>query len=83
MYEKLNSHIQSFYELIEKETREKSTPKIKGEITKGKLIWRGLRMIQQPKESGSIIVWVEQRGIRITDKFQFTVFINSLTHETT
>jgi hypothetical protein len=46
---------------LEKIVREYATPKISGEITKGKLRWRGLRLIQKTgiaKDS----YWIEQRG---------------------
>ena len=39
-------------------------PIIKGKLTKGKLRWRGIKMIKQKNR-----VWIEQRGKRITPFF--------------
>jgi len=56
--------------ILEKAVRENAIPPIKGEITKGKMCWRGLKMIHK----GSVVdgfteTWIEQRGKRITPKF--------------
>ena len=42
-------------------------PPIKGEITKGKLKWRGVRFIQQ-KVGLNYCSWLEKRGKQITPK---------------
>lgn len=42
-------------------------PAIKGEITKGKLRWRGIRHCTN-MELGKMTEWLEQRGKRITPK---------------
>lgn len=47
--------------LLEKAVREHAVPKITGEITKGKIRWRGIRMIRQQEK-----LWIEQRGIIIS-----------------
>ena len=41
-------------------------PLIKGEITKGKLIWRGIYV--RNDEDGT--QWIEQRGVQISDKVE-------------
>jgi uncharacterized Fe-S cluster-containing radical SAM superfamily protein len=38
-------------------------PPIKGEITKGKLTWRGLRLVE---DFSNNTFWIEQRGIIVT-----------------
>jgi hypothetical protein len=52
-------------DVLEKDTRENSLPPIKGAITKGKLKWRGLSLIQKRTDRG-IEKWIEQRGKRIS-----------------
>lgn len=47
-------------------------PPIKGEITKGKLTWRGIRLIRQQVGFDSYS-WLEQRGKQISPKIVFTV----------
>lgn len=47
-----------------------SVPAIKGGLTRGKIKWRGLRMIVQQDINGDI-VWFEQRGKPVTQKIQF------------
>ena len=48
--------------------RTMAEPPIKGEITKGKLIWRGIRLIKQQVGFDSYS-WLEQRGKQISPKF--------------
>jgi len=43
-------------------------PPIKGEITKGKLKYRGIKIISQQID-GRNYSWVEQKGEKISDKF--------------
>jgi len=53
--------------ILEKAVRENATPPIKGEMTKGKVRWRGLRMIHRGNGAdGFTETWIEQRGKRIT-----------------
>jgi hypothetical protein len=68
------------YDLIDNLTREQvkfqedimfkslrlyAEPPIKGELTKGKIRWRGIRLIQQVTMKG-YRTWLEQRGKRIS-----------------
>jgi hypothetical protein len=57
-------------EMIENAIR-MSTPVIKGEITKGKIKWRGLRLVHK-NTYGKIETWVEQRGVKISPSFIIT-----------
>jgi hypothetical protein len=57
-------------DILEKAVRENAVPKIKGPITKGKLIWRGLKMINNNNWQRSE-KWIEQRGVQITPKLVF------------
>jgi len=41
------------------------TPPIKGEITKGKLNWRGIKVVHQ-QEGLNSCYWLEQRGVRVS-----------------
>ena len=53
--------------ILEKAVRENAIPPIKGEMTKGKVRWRGLRMMQRGTGAdGFTETWIEQRGKRIT-----------------
>lgn len=67
---------QRFFEQIQKQEEELFTialrtmakPTIKGEITKGKISWRGIRLIRQQVGFDSYS-WLEQRGKQISPKF--------------
>tara|TARA_R110000744_G_C19120197_1_gene535845 strand:+ start:77 stop:427 length:351 start_codon:yes stop_codon:yes gene_type:complete len=48
--------------------RTMAEPPIKGEITKGKIRWRGIRLIRQNVGLDSYS-WLEQRGKQISPKF--------------
>ena len=54
-------------ELFITSLRTMAEPPIKGEITKGKLTWRGIRLIRQQVGFGSYS-WLEQRGKQISPK---------------
>jgi hypothetical protein len=55
-------------ELFTTALRTMAEPPIKGEITKGKLTWRGIRLIRQQVGFDSYS-WLEQRGKQISPKF--------------
>ena len=46
-------------------------PPIKGEITKGKIKWRGIRIVQY-NDGLKCTKWLEQRGKQISPKIVFT-----------
>ena len=46
-------------------------PPIKGEITKGKVRWRGIRIVQY-NDGFTYTRWLEQRGKQISPKIVFT-----------
>lgn len=50
----------------------RAEPPIKGEITKGKLTWRGIRLIRQ-QVGFDFYSWLEQRGKQISPKFHIEV----------
>ena len=53
--------------ILEKAVRENAIPQIKGKLTKGKMRWRGLRMMQRGTGAdGFTEIWIEQRGKIIT-----------------
>lgn len=53
--------------ILEKAVRENAVPRLKGELTKGKVRWRGLRVIHKGTGAdGFTETWIEQRGERIT-----------------
>ncbi len=52
-------------------------PPIKGEITKGKIRWRGIRLIRQQVGLDSYS-WLEQRGKQISPKFHIEVKLPDL-----
>jgi hypothetical protein len=55
-------------ELFTTALRTTAEPPIKGEITKGKITWRGIRLIRQKLGLDSYS-WLEQRGKQISPKF--------------
>lgn len=59
------SHTAKVSEILEKSVRENSIPPIKGELTKGKLRWRGIKRIVQ-NDFLRTREWIEQRGKRIS-----------------
>ncbi|MCK5644205.1 MAG: hypothetical protein KAJ19_25625 [Gammaproteobacteria bacterium] len=54
--------------ILEASLRIYAEPPIKGEITKGKIRWRGIRLIRQQVGLDSYS-WLEQRGKQISPKF--------------
>lgn len=58
--------------IFEEYIRLLATPKIKGEITKGKLKWRGIKMCTY-NGLGKTETWIEQRGVQISPKVSFNV----------
>lgn len=55
-------------ELFTTALRTMAEPPIKGEITKGKLTWRGIRLIRE-QVGPDCYSWLEQRGKQISPKF--------------
>ena len=51
-------------------------PPIKGEITKGKIQWRGIRIVQH-NDGFKYTKWLEQRGKQISPKIIFDGTINN------
>jgi len=64
-------------EIFEKALRENAEPKIKGDITKGKIRWRGIKIIHQ-NEFLKSTKWLEQRGKQISPKITFDASVNDL-----
>lgn len=56
--------------------RTMAVPPIKGEITKGKIQWRGIRIIQY-NDGFKYTKWLEQRGKQISPKIVFDGIINN------
>lgn len=52
-----------------------ANPKIKGQITKGKLRWRGIKLIEI-NDINVITKWVEQRGKQIGERLEYRVILN-------
>jgi len=53
--------------IFENALRENAVPKIEGDITKGKIKWRGIKIVQQ-NELLKTTRWLEQRGKQISPK---------------
>ena len=64
-------------ELFTNALRVMAEPPIKGEITKGKLTWRGIRLIRQQIGLDSYS-WLEQRGKQISPKLHIEVKLPDL-----
>ena len=52
-----------------------ANPPIKGEITKGKIRWRGIKIVQV-NNGFQIIKWLEQRGKEISPKIVIDFNVN-------
>ena len=57
--------------------RTMAEPPIKGEITKGKIKWRGIRLIRQEFGFNSYS-WIEQRGRQISPKIHIKAILPEL-----
>ena len=71
---KLFEEIHRQEELFTSFLRTTAEPPIKGEITKGKLVWRGIRLIRQQIGADSYS-WIEQRGKQISPKFKVKAYV--------
>jgi hypothetical protein len=49
-------------------------PKIKGDLTQGKLKWRGIKMIVR-QEGLNSIKWIEQRGVKISPEYKISLYL--------
>ena len=56
--------------------RTMAEPPIKGKITKGKIRWRGIRIVQQ-NNGFKYTKWLEQRGKQISPKIVFESIIGN------
>ena len=56
--------------------RTMAEPPIKGEITRGKIKWRGIRIVQQ-NNGFKYTKWLEQRGKQISPKIVFECTIGN------
>lgn len=65
--ELVDKAVEKEYELFEKAVRTNASPPITGEITPGKLKWRGIRRCFNKRTNES---WLEQRGLPISEKFR-------------
>jgi hypothetical protein len=63
-------------ELFTSALRIMAEPPIKGEITKGKLKWRGIRLVQY-NNGFKYTKWLEQRGRQISPKIEFQGIIGN------
>jgi hypothetical protein len=61
---------------FEKYIRENATPKIKGEITQGKLKWRGIKVCVSTSISNGYLKWITQRGVQISPKIIISFKLN-------
>lgn len=73
----LSEQMKKENEIFEKALRENAKPKITGEITKGKIRWRGIRIVQKNDFLKSV-KWLEQRGKQISPKITFEASANGL-----
>ena len=69
----IDSHEAKIYSMLEAYTREFAKPTIKGELTAGKLIWRGIRIISKT-DGYTTKFWVDQRGEKISPTFFMSNF---------
>jgi hypothetical protein len=63
-------------EIFTSALRKLAEPPIKGEITKGKIKWRGIRIVIH-NDGFKYTKWLEQRGKQISPKIIFDGIINN------
>ena len=68
-------------DIFEMSLREKAQPPIKGNITKGKIKWRGIKIVRTMDGNG-FTEWIEQRGERISPIIQINKSLGSLRQNT-
>ena len=70
IYSEINKIVQhqtkEIDDLLQTYARNFSNPPIKGEITTGKVKWRGLKMCVKNNHDFSKEYWIEQRGVKIS-----------------
>jgi hypothetical protein len=71
----IRSKINSEEDILINYLRESASPKIKGEITYGKIKWRGISFHQQI-DGFNRITWIEQRGKVISPKVVINLLLN-------
>jgi len=68
IYQKMVKQIlQEEEKIFTKSLRHFAEPPIKGEITRGKIIWRGIKLVRQ-RTMTDYTSWLEQRGKQISPK---------------
>lgn len=69
LFEETSRQLEEFYKKVDKMVeimlRNYVTPPIKGEITKGKIRWRGLRIVWQKIDTYDAFVGIRQRDVLI------------------
>lgn len=69
LFEETSRQLENFYKKVDKMVeimlRNYVTPPIKGEITKGKVRWRGLRIVWQKTNTYDAFVGIRQRDVLI------------------
>ena len=73
--DRINSDKLSHFEKILRSSE--TNPPIKGEITKGKLKWRGIRLVKQDRCTHEAY-WLEQRGKQIGGSYTVSMIIPKL-----
>lgn len=53
------------------------SPPIKGEVTKGKLKWRGIRLVKRNRCTHDVY-YLEQRGVKIGESFVVSMLIPNI-----
>jgi hypothetical protein len=66
----INRILKAQDEFIEHVLRNHVTPPIKGEITRGKIKWRGLEILNDIQSSK---LWIRQRGVDIHICFDYSI----------
>jgi hypothetical protein len=62
MIDQRNEHRKKQDQLLQDALMKNAIPPIKGELTKGKVKWRGLKLIVKNMDHHTIERWIEQRG---------------------
>ena len=77
----LDSLNSRYHDILEDTIRKYAQPPIKGEITAGKLKWRGIKLVTKGRaEYEKMERWVEQRGKRIGPVITFSGVIVPFTN---
>ena len=67
----IETQLKQGWKIFEHAIKTNSLPPIKGEITRGKVRWRGIKCFTKFTGTGHVQKWLEQRGVAISPIIEF------------